>query len=141
MHRIESDVDAQAESPELSCICPLPAARNRQVRKRQVEFNQALKQMTPEDVRGYIVPTFPKCNPFNYGGTVIPGMGKFPVDEWIRMDKPVMDEASWLHLAKNCAEKNMENLENIWTVADKRLQELRRLEEAKKGVAMGSQAQ
>ncbi len=60
---------------------------------------------------------FPRLNPVDVRGMTIPGIGRFPVDEWATRGKPVMDQAGWYVLSQKIAEKDLGNLGNIYTLA------------------------
>lgn len=64
---------------------------------------------------------FPRCNLLEMGGAILPGVARFPVQDWVNSNKPVLDDAGWYALAARIAEKDMQNLDNVFILAEKEL--------------------
>ena len=89
------------------------------------EFALRLNAMTPSQIQRVM----PLCYPMNYlidgRDGKLPGIAKFPVDQWIAEGRPVFDEPAWCAFCINLVEtarkesprasstKNLDKLFNI----------------------------
>ena len=59
----------------------------------------------------------PKCNPIP--GCPIPGLGKFPIEEYKQAGKPIFTDRNWWLLARAVAQKDMLSLHTIFEKSER----------------------
>ena len=88
------------------------------IKKKQVEFNNAMNCMTPDDVYNMVPRTYPKANPVPLAGfDAFPGLGRFDFVKWQEDNEPVMTTEGWCRLAMQVASKNMDSLDHVFKTA------------------------
>ena len=78
-----------------------------------VHFNKALNALTPEEIYNRIPCTLPKKNQ-----TAIPGVSRFPVEDWKAQGSPTLTQAGWVALCWVVAQKDPQNLENLIDICE-----------------------
>ena len=53
----------------------------------------------------------------------LPGVARFPVDQWKKDGKPCLDTAGWYALCRKIAMKDMDNLGGIFDLAETYLEQ------------------
>ena len=78
-----------------------------------VHFNKALKGLTPQEIYNRIPCTLPKRNK-----TSVPGVFRFPVEEWKAQGSPTLTQAGWVALCWIVGHKDPQNLEHLLDLCD-----------------------
>ena len=79
-----------------------------------VHFNNALKGLTSQEIYNRIPCTLPKRPP-----TSVPGVFRFPVEEWKAQGSPTLTQAGWVALCWVVAQKDPQNLEHLIDICEK----------------------
>ena len=83
----------------------------------QASFYKALEKMTAEDLYSVIPVVVPKCNPIP--GCEIPGLGKFPIQEYKANGGVVFNDRNWWLLARAVAQKDVLSLHTIFEKSER----------------------
>ncbi len=93
----------------------IPEIIDDEVKKVQADWVGALRQLTPEELFELIPVTYPKMNAVRTpAGFYLPGVSKFPVNQWIADDYPVLGTAGWCKLAMKVAGKDSAHLDEVF---------------------------
>ena len=77
--------------------------------------------MTPEKLCDCLPILLPQTCNIEFHGITLRGISRYPVDEWMRQNKPVMTARMWVLLVKSVAEQDMENLAGVFEKAEQLL--------------------
>ena len=118
--RLPEDLDHEIRSWLKTTHCFIaarpPEELDHEIKNVQSHWMKAQKNLTDEE----ILESLPKVYPsekYMVNKAAFPGVGKFPVDEWIKDNRPMLDSAGWIALAMKIAAKDMQNLAGIFALA------------------------
>lgn len=94
----------------------IPEALDDAIKGAKLAFMEAVKQLTPEEIKADMPLMFPSTHVMD--PAILPGVSKFPVDEWERSGEPSLSESGWAALAMKVASKDMTNLQAIFDVGE-----------------------
>ena len=99
-------VEVQSPQGWLSFLADImPPVLADKIQVHQSSFYKALDKMTAADLHAVIPVVIPKCTPIP--GCEIPGLGKFPIEEYKESGKPIFTDRNWWLLARAVAQKDM----------------------------------
>ena len=83
-----------------------------EINKVQDRFMKAQNKLTTLE----LMASLPNVYPFDKSvdKDKLPGIGRFPVDQWIRDGKPCLDARGWIALAMKIAAKDLDALSGIF---------------------------
>ena len=82
------------------------------------DLEKAFGKLTPEKVYSCFPVLLPKTNHYVHNGFVLRGIAKYPVDEWMKKERPVMTAQMWVLLVRTIAEQDKVNLGAMFEKAD-----------------------
>ena len=80
-------------------------------------FREAAKMLSAEELQDVLPMSFPRTHVLH--STLFPGIAKYPVDDWIAEGQPCITEEVWTKLCLRIASKDRQNLENIFSAAER----------------------
>jgi hypothetical protein len=92
----------------------IPEALDDAIKGKKLAFMEAFKQLTPAEIKAEMPVMFPSTHIFDV--TCLPGVARFPVDEWEKSGEPCLTQAGWAAMAMKVASKDMRNLQAIFDV-------------------------
>ena len=93
----------------------LPDALDDAIKGNQLKFMEAQKLLTAEEIKDQLPVVFPSTHVMDKD--VFPGVSRFPIDEWKKAGEPCLSVSGWAALAMKIAEKDLDNLDQVFTVA------------------------
>ena len=91
----------------------LPKELDDEIKKVQGDFMKALGHLTDEEILERLPKAYP-AKDYLVDPEHLPGVGRFPVDEWIKEGKPILDTAGWCALCQKIADNDLEHLGGIF---------------------------
>ena len=85
--------------------------------QKRVEFHLAMKSIPPDDLYSVLpmcCPMTPQIDPH-----VMPGIARYPIDEWEAKGEPCFSTKSWVKFCIKVAETDMANLSGIFELSMK----------------------
>jgi hypothetical protein len=76
-------------------------------------FQQAMKKVSPEDIYELLPMALPTTHHYEHFGTTLRGIAKYPIDEWMKKERPVMTSTMWINFVRLIAQQDTENLTDI----------------------------
>ena len=95
----------------------MPSVLADEIQIYQASFYKALGTMTAEDLYSVIPVVVPKCNPIP--GCEIPGLGKFPIQEYKQQGGLTFNDKNWWLLARAVAQKDMKCLYKLFEKSER----------------------
>jgi hypothetical protein len=93
----------------------MPEVLDDAIKGADLKFFQELNRCTADEILTAIPHTHPKTNLIH---ECIPGVSRFPVDDWLRQGNPVMTKAGWMLLAMCAYRRNPEALQQLASIFD-----------------------
>jgi hypothetical protein len=81
-------------------------------------FQKAMGKVSPDEIYDLLPMTFPKTHNLVHNGKVLRGISKYPIDEWMKKDRPVMTSLMWVTFVRAVAMHDVENLTHILDLTD-----------------------
>ena len=81
---------------------------------KKIHFQECLASMTADETYERIPCTLPKRN-----HTGVPGVSRFPIEEWKAQGSPTLTQAGWVALCWVVAQKDPKNLEHLIDICEK----------------------
>ena len=81
---------------------------------KKIHFQECLASMTADETYERIPCTLPKRN-----HTSVPGVSRFPIEEWTARGSPTLTQAGWVALCWIVGQKDPQNLEHLLDLCDK----------------------
>ena len=97
------------------CTRPPPQLMD-SIMKRRLDFYTALQKLSPKVILDYVPMTYPMTH---VALKEMPGVAKFPIDQWERDGRPHFNDASWIALALKACAEDMTNLEDVFKVCNR----------------------
>ena len=86
------------------------------------KLDAAMKKMDPEAILGMLPMKLPKTHQITMeNGMYMPGIARYPVDQWIDENRPVMTKLMWCMMVRTIADSDRENLSDAVHKLDEQL--------------------
>ena len=93
----------------------IPAIIDDEIKKVQQHFYEAAKHLTAESLKAAIQVSFPAI----YNEKDMPGISRFPIDEWTEKGQPYLTTRGWCDMVVKIAQHDMKNLGRLFAVSEK----------------------
>ena len=95
----------------------MPQELDDAIRGKSAEFHNAYMKLSQDELRSVIPVCFPMTHQID--PEIMPGIARYPVDEWEREGSPCFDTKSWIKLCVKVASQDIENLGGICAIAER----------------------
>ena len=95
----------------------MPQELDDAIKGKTAEFHMAYKKLSPEELKAVIPVCFPMTHQID--PEIMPGIARYPVDDWEHEGEPCFDTKSWIKLCIKVANQDLTNLAGICAIAEK----------------------
>ena len=95
----------------------LPEGMGDEIKKAQGSFMKAQAHLSDTEILESLPKVYP-CDMHSVDRDTMPGIGKFPVDEWAKDGQHLLYQAGWVALARKIAKCDLENLGDIFDLGE-----------------------
>ena len=125
--------DPVTQRPETFCFMAarLPQELDDEIKNHTGQWMLAAKNLSDEEILQSLPKVYP-CAKNLVNGDLLPGVGRFPVDQWIKDGRPILDAAGWCALCLKIKAKDTQSLSGIFDLGESLESQTRRAEKGER---------